>query len=210
MASGAVWMGEGTNRLHKAASRDVLGMQSTFVWEQECFFATSVWSIGAFAWDFSSLLGEGKCHHADENPSVGMAAAAERQAESELSARKRLWPQWWQAPGLLGGLGTATPVVLVAAVQGDPEYEACLTDLRARFKRAFRPRKQAAALDDHLRSELTVPTWSNAVLAKVRGLTGPFRFRCAAFWQAVLLSCLSQLQLLCLLGQCQHLGSLTS
>ena len=64
------------------------------------------------------------------------------------------------------------PTVLVTAVQGDPEYEACLTDLRARFKRALRPRKQAAALDDHLRSELTVPTWSNAILAKVRSLVG--------------------------------------
>ena len=75
-----------------------------------------------------------------------------------------------------GGGGAATPIVLVTTVQGDPEYESCLTDLRDKFKHALRPRKQAAALDNHLRNELTVPTWSNAVLAKVRSMTGSVRF----------------------------------
>ena len=90
---------------------------------------------------------------------------------------------------------------LLTGVQGDPEYEACLTDLRKRFKHALRPRKQAAAQDDHLRNELTVPTWSNAILAKVRSFTDTVKFCCAALWRAVLLSCLSQLRLRCLLGQ---------
>ena len=50
-------------------------------------------SIGAFAGVVLNLLGEGKCHRAGKHPSVGRAAAAERQAGSERPAGELLWHQ---------------------------------------------------------------------------------------------------------------------